>query len=316
MAADDAVEVGWHLIVDPACDGWRLDRFLALRLTRVSRARAARLAVIDEDDRARGPLKKSAPVRKGQRLFVERPLPDAGVSLPPPTILHADDALLVLDKPAGWAAHPTATRYAGTLKYWLATAGYDAEHEPVHRLDVETSGVIAIARTAAAARFYKMALENRAFEKTYLCVVEGEAPATLTVDVPLGFDPDTALKLALKMGRGALPAETRFERRWTDGRRSVLVARPITGRQHQIRVHAALSGFPLVGDKLYGPDEQLFLASLERALTAEELTRLGHPRQALHAWRLALPSASGAVQVFEAPWPSELEALAPGFPPR
>lgn len=315
MAADDAVEVGWHLIVDPACDGWRVDRFLALRLTRVSRARAARLAVIDEDDRARGPLKKSAAVRKGQRLFVERPLPDAGVSLPPPTILHADDDLLVLDKPAGWAAHPTATRYAGTLKYWLATEGYDAEHEPVHRLDVETSGVIAIARTAAAARFYKMALENRAFEKTYLCVVEGEAPAAFTVDVPLGFDPDTALKLALKMGRGTLPAETGFERLWTDGRRSVLVARPITGRQHQIRVHAALSGLPLVGDKLYGPDEQLFLASLERALTDEELARLGHPRQALHAWRLALPSPSGEVRVFEAPWPAELACLAPGFTP-
>ena len=85
-------------------------------------------------------------------------------------------------------------------------------------------------------------------------------------------------------------------------------ARPRTGRQHQIRVHAALSGFPLVGDKLYGPDEQLFLNSLERALTAAELGRLGCHRQALHAAAVALPRADETIR-FESPLPSTLRAL-------
>lgn len=312
MGASEAPEVGWHLIVDPACDGWRLDRYLALRLVRVSRARAARLAVFDEDEPARGPLKKSAPVRKGQRLFARRPLPDAGVSLPPPTVLYEDADLLVIDKPAGWAAHPTATRNAGTLKYWLATAGYDAAHEPIHRLDVETSGVTAIARTTAAARFYKGALADRAVAKTYLCVVAGVPVAPhFVVDLPLGFDPDSAVRL--KMGRGELPATTRFGRLFASDGRAVLSASPLTGRQHQIRVHAALSGLPLVGDKLYGPDERLFLASLERDLTDAEWALLGHTRQALHAWRLVLPRPDGGAETFEAAFPAELRALVPGF---
>ena len=304
--------VGWHLIVDPACDGWRLDRYLALRLARVSRARAARLAVFDEDAPARGALKKSAAVHKGQRLFARRPLPDADVALPPPTVLHEDAELLIIDKPAGWAAHPTASRNAGTLKYWLASAGYDSDHEPIHRLDVETSGVMAIARTKAAARFYKGALAEREVSKSYLCVVSGvPSESVFVVDTPLGFEPNSPVRL--KMGPGELPAETRFERLFAGEGRSVLRARPVTGRQHQIRVHAALAGFPLVGDKLYGPDEALFLSALERPLTDVELALLGHSRQALHAWRLELPGPEGSVSTFEAPFPDELCGLVPGF---
>ena len=305
------VEAGWHLTVDPACDGWRLDRFLAHRLARVSRARAARLEVRDEDAPARAPLRKADRVRKGQRLFARRPVPDAGVSLPPPVVLHEDAELLILDKPPGWAAHPTASRFEATLKWWLAASGYDAAHEPLHRLDVETSGVIAIARTTAIARRLKGALAEREADKTYLAVVEGE-PAALewTADAPLGFDAASAVRL--KMGRGALSAETHFRTLWRGGGRAVVSASPQTGRQHQIRVHLALGGTPLVGDKLYGPDERLFLASLERPLEADELDRLGHPRHALHAWRLRLPGCPGE---FVAPWPDDLAALAPGFAP-
>lgn len=304
-------EAGWHLTVDPACDGWRLDRFLAHRLARVSRARAARLEVRDEDTPSRAPLRKSDRVRKGQRLFARRPVPDAGVSLPPPAVLYEDASLLVLDKPPGWAAHPTASRYEATLKWWLHEAGYDAGHEPVHRLDVETSGVIAVARTVEVARRLKGALANGESGKTYLAVVEGAPPADeWTVDVPLGFDAASAVRL--KMGRGELPAETSFRVLWRGAGRAVVEAAPQTGRQHQIRVHLAMGGIPLVGDKLYGPDEGLFLASLDRPLEPDELARLGHPRHALHAWRLTLP---GWASAFEAPWPADLRDLAPGFNP-
>jgi 23S rRNA pseudouridine1911/1915/1917 synthase len=307
-------EVGWHLTVDPACDGWRVDRFLALRLARVSRARAARLSVYDEDAPERGPLKKSAAVRKGQRLFARRPLPDEGAdeALSPPQLVHVDDELIVVDKPPGWAAHPTATRHAATLTSWLQRAGFGGEAEPIHRLDVETSGLVAVARTTAAARWYKGALAERAFEKTYLAVVVGSPPVEVfTLDRPLGFDPHSTVRL--KMGPGELASETRCTVLWRAPGHTVVQAEPLTGRQHQIRVHLAMAGTPVVGDKLYGPDEGLFLVSLERDLTADELARLGHPRHALHAWRLSIPRPGGAVSRFEAAWPADLAALAPGF---
>ncbi len=111
-----------------------------------------------------------------------------------------------------------------------------------------------------------------------------------------------------KMGKGDLPAVTRLRVISRGPRRSLVEAEPISGRQHQIRVHLALLGHSIVGDKLYGPDENLFLAHLNRALTEAELAVLGHPRQALHAYEVALPW-KGEVRRFVAPWPAELDAL-------
>lgn len=298
-------EPGWTLVVDPGSAGQRVDRFVAERVPRLSRSRAGRLEVVDLDHPERGLIKKSAAVRPGQRLWVRRPVPDAGAPAPAPAVLHADDDLLVLDKPAGLATHPTASRYLGTVTTWLRAAWPGAE--PAHRLDVETSGVLVCARHTDAARALKAAFAERRVHKTYRAVVEGSPKADAwTTDTPLGFDPRSAVRL--KMGPGDLPAETRISVIQRSTHRAVIEARPITGRQHQIRVHLALTGHPVVGDKLYGPDEQLFLASLERALTAAELARLGHPRHALHAWRLEL-ELTGRHLTFEAPWPTELGLL-------
>lgn len=302
----DETEAGWTLTVDPGSDGCRVDRFVAQRIRRLSRNRASRLVILDLDAPSRGPLKKSAPVRAGQRLRVERPLPDADASPPVPRVLHADAELLVLDKPAGLATHPTASRFVATVTRWLRREGYAAE--PAHRLDVETSGLLLATRTPEAARHLKAAFAAHRVEKTYLALVEGQPAADAWEETaPLGFD--AASLVRLKMGRGALEARTAFRVVRRGARRALVEARPLTGRQHQIRVHLALAGLPLVGDKLYGPDERLFLASLERPLTADELALLGHPRQALHAWRVALPWRDGATRRFESPLPSALEEL-------
>jgi 23S rRNA pseudouridine1911/1915/1917 synthase len=301
---DDAA--GWTLQVDPGCDGWRVDRFVAHRVRRLSRSRAARLTVVDLDAPERGPLKKSAAVRAGQRLRVDRPLPDADAEVPEPRVLHADADLVVLDKPAGLATHPTASRYVATVTRWLAREGWGAE--PAHRLDVETSGVLVATRSVEMARHLKGAFARHEVDKRYLAVVEGSPAADAWEDAtPLGFDASSAVRL--KMGPGDLPARTAFRVVRRGPHRALVEARPLTGRQHQIRAHLALAGLPLVGDKLYGPDESLFLASLERDLTAEELERLGHARQALHAARIELPGRDGARLRFEAPLPEELARL-------
>lgn len=313
MSRPPRTEAGWSLVVDPGSDGLRLDRFLSLRIARLSRSRAARLDVVDLDDPGRT-LKKSQPVRAGQRLWARRPMPDADARPPVPTELHRDRDLIVLDKPAGLAVHPTATRFKATVTHYLAALAESDDGapppEPAHRLDVETSGVLVCTRHRLADRRIKAAFAEERVHKTYLAIVEGHPPDTWRVDRSLGFDPSSAVRL--KMGPGDKPARTDFEtlRRGARGGRprAVVRAHPRTGRQHQIRVHLALAGHPIVGDKLYGPDEGLFLAHLERPLTPAERARLGADRHALHAWRLAL-DLDGRRLCFEAPWPAELEAL-------
>jgi 23S rRNA pseudouridine1911/1915/1917 synthase len=297
---------GWTLEVDPNCAGWRLDWFLAHRIARLSRNRAAKLVVVDLDDPTRK-LKKSSTVQAGMRLFVRRPLPDADATPSEPTVLFADDDLLVLDKPPDLAVHPTASRYVRTVTHWIEQSlPGPPRPEPVHRLDVETSGVLICARHAMAVRALKAAFAEHRVRKHYRAVVEGQPPDAWVADTPLGFATHSAVRI--KIGPGDKPSTTRFRVIKRGANRALVEAEPVSGRQHQIRVHLALAGHPIVGDKLYGPDEQIFLRHIEGRLTADDLRRAGHVRQALHAaaihfdWR-------GETRSFEAPWPPALEAL-------
>ncbi|MCA9526047.1 MAG: RluA family pseudouridine synthase [Myxococcales bacterium] len=306
--AEPPAGAGWLLEVDPASAGLRLDLFLSLRIHRLSRARAARLRVVDLDEPDRS-LRKSQTVRAGQRLWVERPLPDGDAETSAPVVLHADADLLVLAKPPDLAVHPTASRFVRTVTHWLATTTPEGtpRPEPAHRLDVETSGVLVCGRHALAIRALKQLFADQHVQKRYLAVVEGRPAWDETlVDQPLGPATDSAVRI--KMGPGDLPAVTALKVVARGGRRSMVEARPVSGRQHQIRVHLALLGHPIVGDKLYGPDEGLFLAHLDRPLDDAELGRLGHPRHALHAAEVALPWR-GEVRRFQAAWPAELDAL-------
>lgn len=297
---------GWTLQVDPSCAGWRLDWFLAHRIARLSRNRAAKLVVIDLDNPTRK-LKKSSTVQAGMRLFVRRPLPDADATPSQPTVLFADDDLLVLDKPPDLAVHPTASRYLQTVTHWIEqTLPGPPRPEPVHRLDVETSGVLVCARHAMAVRTLKRAFAEHQVRKRYHAVVEGQPPDAWIADTPLGFATHSAVRI--KMGQGQSPAQTRFRVLQRGASRALVEAEPISGRQHQIRVHLALAGHPIVGDKLYGSDEQIFLRHLDDQLTADDRARLGHARQALHAVEIRF-EWRGETRRFEAPWPADLEGL-------
>jgi len=223
-------------------------------------------------------------------------------------ILYEDDDLLVVVKPAGLVAHPTARQRDGTLLnalLWRAgTAGWTPRL--VQRLDRDTSGVLVAAKSAAA----HAALQSpaAAFEKDYLAVVWGRpVPPRGRLESALGRDPLDRRRMMVRTS-GA-PSSTEYERlarsRGEAAGLSLVRCRLGTGRTHQIRVHLAERGWPIVGDPVYGapPRRRLADAAADRAAR-------GFPRQALHAWRLAFqpPGAQGRL-TFEARLPDDIARL-------
>ena len=237
-------------------------------------------------------------------------------------VLHEDADLLVINKPAPLPCHPGGRFFAHTLWALLKEGHTLANPRLVNRLDRETSGIVLVAKNKAAARQCQEQFAQRRVEKVYLVVVEGDFSGTpLTVEAAgwLGPDPDSTIRKKMRLyptqndaPPGAMECSTTFRRLANagNGSLSLLEARPHTGRCHQIRATLLHLGFPVVGDKLYGVDEQLFLRFKEGRLSAADHARLRLPRQALHAASLRLSHpASGKALEFSAPLPSALQGL-------
>ncbi len=265
------------------------------------------------------PVRPGLRVRAGQVWTLRRPAP-----VEPPVcrtfqVLHRDEHLLVLDKPAGLPVHPSARYHRGTLTALMRERlGPDHPWIMSHRLDRETSGVLLCARRGASAAAVARAFQDRLVRKTYLAIVRGTlAPGLRRVDMPLGPAPGSIVRIKMgpcPLARGGRPARTDLEPlAWGrhDGVPVTLVrAWPRTGRQHQIRAHLAAIGAPILGDKLYGASDDAFVAMTEGRLSMAALgARVGWPRQALHAARLQLPHPAGGTFTVCAPWPADLAAL-------
>jgi len=204
-------------------------------------------------------------------------------------IIHEDDDLLVLNKPADLVCHPTkGDEFSSLISRVRLHLGPDATPRMVNRLDRETSGVTVVAKTAEVAGALGRLWETRAVEKEYLALVHGHLPEdTGLIDAPLGKDEHSRVAIKDCVRADGSPAQTEFvvlERlQRAEGNFSLLRLHPRTGRKHQIRIHLAHLGYPIVGDKLYGDDEDLYLALVERRLTETQRQRLILPHHALHA---------------------------------
>jgi 23S rRNA pseudouridine1911/1915/1917 synthase len=289
--------------------GERLDKALAARFGELSRVQIQDLirdGMVTVNAR---PVKASHRLEGGETIWIKIPVPEADQEPQPEAIplviLYEDEQVGVIDKPAGMVVHPAFGHTSGTLvnavlARWPEIARFSAPERAgiVHRLDKETSGVILIAKSAAALDDLRAQFKEREVEKRYVALVEGMPPTPEgVIDAPIGRDPNQRKRMAVV--RDGRPAVTEYRVIETYAYHSLLEVFPKTGRTHQIRVHLAFIGCPVVGDNVYGPRKQ----------------RIKMKRHFLHAAAItfALPGDGRRLTV-ESPLPASLQNIVDKLP--
>jgi 23S rRNA pseudouridine1911/1915/1917 synthase len=308
----DGGEFRNHSLVLPAsAAGLRLDQALARALPQYSRARlqawieAGFVRVDGRQLRAKDKVLGGEQVEVAARIEADESVAPEAQAL---SVVHQDRALFVIDKPAGMVVHPGAGNPRHTLQNALLALDPKLALVPraglVHRLDKDTSGLLVVARTPEAHARLVSALAEREIERHYLAICSGSMTGGGTVDAPIGRHRTQRTRMAVRNDGREAVTHYRIVKRY---RAHTLVRVQLeTGRTHQIRVHLAHIGYPIVGDPVYGGRRRL-PAGCSPALAAA----LGaFPRQALHAARLALAHPlTGRALEWEAPMPDDMTRL-------
>jgi len=314
--------MGGHQTIDvrlePAHAGWRLDRALAAAVPTLSRERLKTLirsgAVETRGEPVRDPAIK---VKGNEKLRVAVPEPKPAHNEPqdiPLTILFEDEHLLVVDKPAGLVVHPAAGNFDGTLVNALlhycagALSGIGGVVRPgiVHRIDKDTSGLLVVAKTDVAHEGLAKQFAAHSIDRRYLAVVNGGPKAAAgKVDAPLARSATNRKKIAIVEGSRGKRAVTHWKRLEVLRDAALVECRLETGRTHQVRVHMASIGHPLVGDPIY---------SRSGKTHGKLLKELGFHRQALHAAELGFTHPVTKHKLsFSSPMPPDMQELKRGL---
>ncbi len=278
-----------HVTVEKRFHGMRLDLFLTKRF-RLSRSRAVKVIASNLTINNLKPSKAGVRVACGDKIHIRRPAPK---DPPVPTdyvVLQEDSEYTAVGKPAGLPVHPTGNFLENTLTSLLKKRyGSDSAPVPAHRLDRETSGVILMCRTKRAERELKKCFSENKVQKTYMALVHGRVAEPGKVDFPLGPDTNSIIRIKQGVNPEGRPSLTHYHPVKTTDSFSLLEIRPETGRQHQIRAHMEAIGHPIVGDKIYGKEPQIFLNYIEHGMTPEIMEKLLLPFHALHAFSIIFP---------------------------
>lgn len=300
--------------IDSHDAGQRLDAYLTSQIEGWSRARLQRL-IDAEDVLVNGkPAKSSYKLRENDELEVELIAPPTTSFTPEPIsieVVYEDEALVVVNKPAGLVVHPAAGIHGGTLANALAyhfeqlpSSGAGVRPGIVHRLDRDTSGLLVVAKTEAALENLSDQFRDRTVFKSYIALVHGRIKdASGKIDQPLARDPANRTRMAVvRRGRSALSL---FRVRQHFDRFTLLDVELMTGRTHQIRVHLAWLKHPVVGDEIYGGGRD---NTIQDARLRAHVRNLG--RHFLHAEKLAFTHPQTGERVeFSSPLPTELSEL-------
>lgn len=283
--------------------GERLDKVVAATVPDLSRAVAQRLIKSGQVTVNARPSKPSYRVEVGDAVTIHVPAetpPQVAPEQIPLDVIYEDDDLLVVNKPAGMVIHPSYGHQSGTLvnavlahcPQNLDIGGADRAGV-VHRLDKDTSGLIIVAKSEAAHSALQRQFKRRQVKKTYLALVEGHPePRYGLIDAPIGRDKRQRKRMAIV--RSGREARTTYRVTELFDNHSLVELQPETGRTHQLRVHLAWLGYPIVGDRVYGYRKQLLLKQ----------------RQFLHAHKLEFTHPSTGVPLsLTAPLPDKLAQL-------
>lgn len=308
--------------IEPERHGERLDKVLTAFLPWRSRTSVVRLIADGRVRVGEGAVRPARRVRAGDVVVVDVPPQPASQPLVPTgevPFVYQDQWMLAVDKPAGMAVHPAGRRLGGTLIHYLHDRfrSEDPDRDVVprllHRIDRETSGVVAVGLDETFQGIVGRQFEDRVVQKTYLAVVHG-CPEPREGRVEFGIGPDhrsrVRLKLEARRDGSGQHARTDYRVVRANDEFALVELRPKTGRTHQIRVHMSAVGCPLVGDKIYGVDEGIFLEHLDGDLSAVSRQRLVLDRHALHSAKLRFwhPFLDRDLEL-EAPLPADMAAL-------
>jgi len=289
--------------------GSRLDQVAAQLFPQYSRSRlqawikAGELSVDGQQCRPRDKVPGGALVRIDALLQSQVLWQGQDIAL---DVIHEDDAILVIDKPAGLVVHPAAGHEQGTLVNALLAHAPELAQLPragiVHRLDMETSGLLVVARTLPAHRHLVEQLQERTVKREYCAICIGAMTGGGTVDAPIGRHPRQRKKMAV-LAAGGKPAITHYRLAQRFGHHTRITVNLETGRTHQIRVHMAHRRYPLIGDPQYGGRPRIPRGASDLLID----TLRNFPRQALHARALGLlhPETEEPLE-FESPLPQDI----------
>ncbi|HZD06107.1 MAG TPA: RluA family pseudouridine synthase [Longimicrobiales bacterium] len=301
----------------PGEEGERIDLWIARRL-RLSRTRVQKLIAAGRVQVDGTVPRKSDPVEAGTRIVVDVPPPRSTrieAEDLPLAVVYEDEDLVVVDKPAGMVVHPAPGHRRGTLVNALLyriddLSGIGGRLRPgiVHRLDKDTSGLLVVAKTDRSHRTLSDDLRKRRVKRLYVAASWGHLPRSrLEVDAPVGRDPRDRKRMAVVEGGRRAVTRIRVRERWPAA--ELLDVALGTGRTHQIRVHLAHLGHPVVGDLTYGEGRERGMSGPDRSWALELARRV--PRQFLHARLLAFAHPrTGRPMRFRSPLPDDLAGVA------